>query len=48
MCSAVVYFPEPPFSFPSTTTCADWVFSWIGWTNMNASFAGDFADRSAF
>ena len=23
MCIAVVDFPEPPFSLPSTTTCAD-------------------------
>ena len=23
MCKAVVDFPEPPFSLPNTTTCAD-------------------------
>jgi hypothetical protein len=34
----VVDFPEPPFSLPSTTTCADSDASWIGWTNMARPF----------
>jgi hypothetical protein len=42
MCKAVVYLPEPPFSLPRTTTCADRVAFWIGWTNMDASSIGEF------
>jgi hypothetical protein len=38
MCNAVVDLPEPPFSLPSTTTCADCGVSWIDWINMEAPF----------
>jgi hypothetical protein len=33
-CIAVVDLPEPPFSLPSTTTCADAGFRVLASTNM--------------
>ena len=37
ICSAVVDLPEPPFSLPNTTTCADWGELRIAWSNMTHS-----------
>src|SRR5436309_15673327 len=34
ICKAVVHFPEPPFSLPSTTTCAEPDWPWLVCTNM--------------
>src|SRR5215510_6942965 len=34
MCKAVVDLPDPPFSLPSTTTCAEPDCPWLACTNI--------------
>src|SRR6516225_4161973 len=47
ICSAVVDLPEPPFSLPSTTTCAEPDCPWLACTSIYRPPADIFELRAA-